>query len=70
MIGYTRPDGFAAIPYPARRPDGGLQDFLKNIAHQQANTSTTGVGRAHISCYASAQQCCAAESIGFSGLYH
>ena len=23
MIGYIRPDGFAAIPHPARRPDGG-----------------------------------------------
>ena len=22
MIGYIRPDGFAAIPHPARRPDG------------------------------------------------
>ena len=37
-------------------PNGGLQDFLKKIAHQQANTCTTGVGRSHISCYASAQQ--------------
>ena len=40
----------------AGTPSGRKVDFTKNIAHQLFSDCTTAVGRAHISCYASAQQ--------------
>ena len=43
MIGYIRPDGFAAIPHPARRPDGGR--VRQSLSSQKKLPISSGIYR-------------------------
>ena len=43
MIGYIRPDGFAAILHPAKRPDGGR--VRQSLSSQKKLPISSGIYR-------------------------